>query len=254
MELNVDDSSSVTVIQTEESSGHVVSSTQQESTTIIGAPEQHKLVPDSDENSVIDNSVKYSPRPDIYEQLFVKKTVSDVSLKYGATGENRRTMVERQRQEREREEDAALSFKPLLISKSPKKSSNTPVHKRETFVDKELTFTPTITEKGKHLERPKNSKQKCDLLFSSPGAGRTRESIEQRQGGGGGGGGGHNKNGSFTPEITKVAKKLPSDEKLKGGPRLYAKSKSRELERQNSTPRKTKEELECTFKPVSTYC
>ena len=55
-------------------------------------------------------------------------------------------MVERQKLEKEREEEEALSFKPQLVTKSRKKSTGTTsVHKREAFVDKELTFAPQIT-------------------------------------------------------------------------------------------------------------
>ena len=88
-----------------------------------------------------------------------------------------------------------------------------------------------------HMERPKSTKVQAELLFSSPGAGRTRDNLKEQ------------KTASFTPEITKVAKRLPVDEKLKGGARLYAKSQSRELDKPSASW-KTKEEQECTFSPV----
>ena len=87
------------------------------------------------------------------------------------------------------------------------------------------------------MERPKSTKVQAELLFSSPGAGRTRDNLKEQ------------KTASFTPEITKVAKRLPVDEKLKGGARLYAKSQSRELDKPSASW-KTKEEQECTFSPV----
>jgi hypothetical protein len=186
----------------------------------------------------------------MYSCIFLTLLLVLFANRYGSTGETRRKMVERQRLERAREEEAALSFKPLLIAKSPKKKAhnNGPIHKREAFVDKELTFSPQITEKAKHLERPKrNSKETADLLFHAAGAGRSRDSIEHELE--------HGKpsrsSAAFTPQITTAAKRLAADEKLKGGPRLYARSQSLQLERQIFTPSKTKEEQECTFTPVS---
>lgn len=162
------------------------------------------------------------------------------TISQGNTGESRREEVERLRLEKLREEEEALTFKPKVNNKSPKKCASAgvplhhPHHPREAYVDKELTFTPKISDMGKQMGQDRARRISREKVHQH----KPHVHVEVVA-------------STFTPEITKLAKQLPSDDKLKGGPRLYEKSRSRELERQSSAPLRTKEDEECTFTPVN---
>ena len=153
----------------------------------------------------------------------------------------------RLRMEKKNREEEALTFKPKINPNSAKKCSRASSledypQRKDVYVDKELTFTPKISEKGRQFgsdRSRRSSKEKAEELYSSPGAGRSRDYASNTSG----------SSESFTPKITKMAKKLNTD-KAKVGSRLYNSSKSRELERQPSG--RTYEDTECTFKPVCT--
>lgn len=158
------------------------------------------------------------------------------------------------REERLREKEGSLTFKPVITKQASIGAENASNESRfeklyseakkrkEAAKDLSCTFKPTITPRAQNRQRSATPEGSSQRLYDAPGAGRPRRSSSADK---------KNSRRSFSPQITKRGKSIERTGSLSSPTtRLYSQAQSQKENHQALAYKLNKESSkECTFTP-----